>query len=213
MCVTPSGLGLSNCFCFLILYVSPLCPTVLLKRHCSTLTTVFLTSVSLSLQVLLFNTSPLLPCSRTMATEDKLTPFYTFVNKFLSNYNQNRTCKELLLGSVNGQMILTKSIKDLNWNWTNIKSSEQQNSTLQFGYFYHWFMIIGHITKVVVKHLFNLVLQLRPQSKLLQNQKYLEHVLLYPFKIPPFSCMLTPSCWSLSPRVPPTPLSGFPWRQ
>lgn len=29
-------------FCFLILNVSPLCPTVLLKGHCSTLTTVFL---------------------------------------------------------------------------------------------------------------------------------------------------------------------------
>lgn len=40
-CVTPSGLGLSDCFLVLILYVSPLCPTVLLKWHCSTLTTVF----------------------------------------------------------------------------------------------------------------------------------------------------------------------------
>lgn len=113
MCVTPSGLGLSNCFLFSnTVCFSSLSHSVAEKALFNTYDCLPM-SVSFSLQVLLFNTSPLLPCSVTMAREDKLTPFYTFVNKFLSNYNQNRTCKELLLGSVNGQMILTKSIKDL----------------------------------------------------------------------------------------------------
>lgn len=44
VCVTPSVVALSVLllFCLLILYVSPLCPTVLLKRHWTSLTTVFL---------------------------------------------------------------------------------------------------------------------------------------------------------------------------
>lgn len=121
-------------FCFLILYVSPLSHSVAEKALYNTYNCLF-TSVPSRLKSCCLIRPRLYPvvwrwrCQR----EDRQTLFFTFVNRFLSSYNQNRTQEELLLRSVRrwvsqqrvkGQKIVTKSVTDLNWNWANVRGSE-----------------------------------------------------------------------------------------
>lgn len=95
-------------------------------------------------------------------------------------------------------MIFTNSIKDLNWKWTSIKfwTTGLHTSFWLFSLIYAKIQIFSQINCPIVlfcnedpkvKRTFQSEIRVTAESP---DQKYLEHVLLYPWRLPPF-----PACW------------------